>query len=225
MEQNGREDLMYYHIGIIDDDRKDRADIQVSILDNLGYDAQIDFKEYVLKSRTKEDILREIREDIQEENIHALIVDFKLDTTKVVIEGWEIIDFMHEETSEFPVVILTNVPDESKESRYTDADKVYNKKVFLDPSLPQTKEMVNNIWLNMQRYSIRRGELEANLVIEQEKLSQNGTDESILKKVIEIEEELGKYKQIYTTTLDASLNLDSIKDILEGLKKYEDLLG
>lgn len=216
---------MYYHIGIIDDVESERADIQVSILDQLGYDAQIDFKEYILKSRTKEDIFKEIRQDIEEENIHALIVDFKLDTTKNVIEGWEIIDFMHEETPEFPVVILTNVPDESKESRYTDADKVYNKKVFMDPSLPQTREMVENIWLNMQKYEIRRRELETKLAIEQEKLIQNGTDESTLKKVIEIEAELGRYKQIYSTTIDTSLNLDNIKEILKELKNYEDLLG
>lgn len=216
---------MYYHIGIIDDVENERADIQVSILDQLGYDAQIDFKEYLLKSRTKEDIFKEIREDIEEEKIYALIVDFRLDTTKDVIEGWEIIDFMHEETPEFPVVILTNAPEESKESPYTDADKVYSKKVFLDPSLPQTKEMVKNIWLNMQKYVIRRSELEASLAIEQEKLSQNGTDESTLEKVIEIEAELGRYKQIYSTTIDASLNLDDIKEILGELKKYEDLLG
>lgn len=214
-----------YHIGIIDDAENERADIQVAILDHLGYDAKIDFKEYVLKSRTKEEIFKEIREDIEEENIHALIVDFKLDTTKDVIEGWEIIDFMHDETPEFPVVILTNAPDESKESRYTDADKVYNKKVFLDPSLPQTKEMVNNICLNMQKYVEHRSELEISLAIEQEKLGQNGVDEALLKRVIEIEAELGRYKQMYTTALDTSLKMDDIKEILGELKKYEDMLG
>lgn len=214
-----------YHIGIIDDVESERADIQVSILDQLGYDAKIDFKEYVLESRKKEDIFKEIREDIQEEKVHALIVDFRLDTTKDVIEGWEIIDFMHEEIPEFPVVILTNAPEESKESRYTDADKVYSKKFFLNPSSLETKEMVHNIWLNMQKYVTRRGELETNLAIEQKKLIQNGEDEKVLEKVMEIEKELAKYKQLYTTVLDTNLKMDEFKEILRVLKEYEDLLG
>lgn len=47
---------------------------------------------------------------------------------------------------------MTNVPDESKESPHTDADKVYAKKVFLNPQSDATKEMVRNIRLNIQRY-------------------------------------------------------------------------
>lgn len=214
-----------YHIGIIDDVESERADIQVSILDHLGYDAQVDFKEYKLESKTRNDIFKEIREDIQDERIHMLIVDFKLDTTKEVIAGEDIMSFMHEETPEFPVVVLTNVADESKESRYIDADKVYSKKIFLDPSLPQTKEMVNNIYLNMKKYTDRRSELETGLVIEQEKLNQNNADEEALEKIIKIETELGRYKQIYTTAIDEKLNLNEIKEILQDLKKYEDLLG
>lgn len=224
MEQARKDGLMYC-IGIIDDAENERADIQVSILDQLGYNAEIDFKEYVLKSRAKEELFKEIREDIEDGRLHALIVDFKLDTTKDVIAGWEILDFMHDETPEFPVVILTNVPEESKESPHTDADKVYSKKVFLDPSLPQTKEMVNNIKLNMEKYVKRRGELEASLAIEQEKLAKNGADEKALERVIEIESELGRYKQIYMTTIETSLNFDNLKEILDQLKKYEDLLG
>lgn len=193
---------MMYQIGIIDDEKSERDDIQVSILDNIGSDEKITFKEYALEARTKDDIFKEIREDIETSNIHALIVDFRLDTKKDVIEGWEIIDFMHEETPEFPVVILTNAPDEGKESRYTDADKVYAKKVFLIPSLLETKEMVRNICLNMQRYMVRRGELESMLSVELKKLERDGTDQNALDKIVKIETELSRYKQIYQTTLE-----------------------
>lgn len=214
-----------YRIGIIDDAESERADIQVSVLDNAGWDAEIEFKEYELETRTREDIVAEIRRDVEEGNIHALIVDFKLDTTADVIKGWEIIEFMHEETPEFPVVIMTNAPDESKESQYTDADKVYAKKVFLRPELEATKELVKNILLNMEKYVSRRKELEARLEIELKKLDRNGASEDALKEVIRIENELSRYKQIYQTRVDKALNLSDLKDAFEELEKYEKLLG
>ena len=121
-----------YQIGIIDDVAGQRADIQVAVLDNITEGTPVAFKEYELNSRSKEDLFKEIQEDISADRIHALIVDFRLDTTKDVIKGWEIIEFMHEEIPEFPVVILTNVPDEGLESPHTDADKVYAKKEFFE---------------------------------------------------------------------------------------------
>lgn len=214
-----------YRIGIIDDAKSERADIQVSVLDNVGWDAQIEFKEYELEARTREDIMTEIRRDVEEGNIHALIVDFKLDTTADVIKGWEIIEFMHEETPEFPVVIMTNAPDESKESQYTDADKVYAKKVFLKPELDATKELVKNIMLNMEKYVSHRKELETRLEIELKKLDSNGADEDTLEEVIKIENELSRYKQIYQTRVDKALDMSDLKDAFEELEKYEKLLG
>lgn len=214
-----------YRIGIIDDAKSERADIQVSILDNAGWDAEIEFKEYELESRTREEIVAEIRRDVEEGNIHALIVDFKLDTTADVIKGWEIIEFMHEETPEFPVIIMTNAPDESKESQYTDADKVYAKKVFLKPELDITKELVRNIMLNMEKYASRRKELEARLEIELKKLDENGASDDTLEEVIKIENELSRYKQIYQTRVDKAMDMSELKDAFEELGKYEKLLG
>lgn len=212
-----------YRIGIIDDVKGERDDIQVSVLDNAGWDAQIQFKEYELEARAREDILGEIRKDIEEDYIHALIVDYKLDTTNDVIKGWEIIEFMHEETPEFPVIIMTNAPDESKESQHTDADKVYAKKVFLKPELEATKELVHNIMLNMEKYTARRRNLEEKLAAGLKKLDQNGADEKALETVIQVENELSRYKQMYQTTIDTVWNMSEIKDALKELKKYEQL--
>ncbi len=217
-----------YRIGIVDDNKSDCDDIQVSILDNAGIeaiDSGIQFKVYELESRTKKEILDELRMDVEEGNIHALIVDYKLDTKEEVIEGWEIIEFMHEETPEFPVVILTNAPEESRESRYTDADKVYMKKVFLDSGHAETKRMVDNILLNMQKYVARRTELEAKLETELKNLEKNQTDDKALQEIIRIETELSKYKQMYQTTLDTMLDMNELKDVFEQLRQYEELLG
>lgn len=213
-----------YRIGIIDDAESERDDIQVSVLDNAN-GIELEFKEYELEARARKEILDEIRKDIEEENIHALIVDFKLDTTADVIEGWEIIEFMHDETPEFPVVIMTNAPDESKESQYTDADKVYAKKVFLRPELEETSVLVNNIILNMKKYISHRKELETKLSVELKKLDENGEDVDALGEIVRIEKELSKYKQIYQTTVDTALNMSDLKEAFGELKKYKKLLG
>ena len=222
MEEKEKEEVEY-RIGIIDDVKSERDDIQVSVLDNAGWDSQIQFKEYELEARAREDILDEIRKDIEEDHIQALIVDYKLDTTKDVIKGWEIIEFMHEETPEFPVIIMTNAPDESKESQHTDADKVYAKKVFLRPELDATKELVHNIMLNMQKYITRRRKLEEKLRAGLKRLDQNGADEEALEIVIQVENELSRYKQMYQTTVDTVWNMGEIKDALKELKKYGSL--
>lgn len=210
-----------YTIGIIDDKEGERADIQVSILENVSNVEEFAFKEYNLDHREKEELFQEIIADITEERIQTLIVDYKLDTAQNVIKGWEIVDFVHGKVPEFPVVILTNVPDESRESEYIDADKVYPKIIFLDTAHEETTRMVENILLNIQRYVKRRKDLEGNLVRALEKLDQNSTDEGIIKDVLKIEDELGKYKESDQTYLDRKVNLSEVKDILQELKEID----
>lgn len=213
-----------YRIGIIDDVKNERDDIQVSILDNVNAGTEVNFKEYVLEHKTKDVLFNEIREDVSEEVIQALIVDFRLDTAEDIIKGWEIIEFTHDEFPEFPVVIMTNAPDESKESNHTDADKVYAKKVFLNPQLDETKELVRNIILNINRYDKNRKELEAKLTVELQKLEKDGENIEILENIITIEKELTKYKQMYQTTLDTALEMDDLKEAFALLDKYENML-
>ena len=76
-----------YRIGIIDDVKSERDDIQVSILDNVNAGTEVEFKEYELEHKTKDDLFNEIRKDVSDEEIHALIVDFRLDTTEDIIKG------------------------------------------------------------------------------------------------------------------------------------------
>lgn len=46
-----------------------------------------------------------------------------------------------------------------------------------------------------------------------------------MEKVMEIENDLGRYKAIYQTVVDKSMDMDDLKEAFEQLKKYEDLLG
>lgn len=214
-----------YRIGIVDDVPSDRADIQVVIWDSCSDNSSVQFKEYELLDRTKDQILGEIIDDVTEGEIQALIVDFKLDTTAEVIEGWEIVEFVHDEAPEFPMVILTHAPDEGRKSSYTDADKVYAKEIFLKVASSESQAMVDNIFLNMERYVGNRKRLEAELEAELQKLDQNSTNEETLRHVMELETRLNGYKKMNQTTFDTSFDLGELKAVLDDLKKYEELLG
>lgn len=139
---NGMKGGAMYRIGIINDIKSECADIQASVLKNAGFDVEIEFKEYELGTRTREDIMVEILKDANAGNIHTLIVDFDLNITVEVIRGWEIIKFIHQEIPEFTAVVISDIPDESKAFPYIDADKVYAKMVFLRPGLDSSKELV-----------------------------------------------------------------------------------
>ena len=210
-----------FTIGIIDDDKSERDDIQVSVMENFIDSSNIDFKEYLIEGRSKEELLDEIRIDIIENKINLLIVDFKLDTTAKIIAGGEILDFMHEETPEFPVIILTNVPDESKTSDSTDPDKVYAKKTFLDPSLPGTREQVRNMQLNMEKYMKHRQRLEAELAVAINKYQKDKDADNVMGEIVEIENELSKYKQIYQSSIDKDVNVSNLEKAFEILKKLK----
>lgn len=214
-----------YIIGIIEDDERDRDDIIVSICDNIPKTETVDFKEYNIERKSKEDLFEEIREDIINDNLNALIVDYKLDTHDEVIEGREVVEFMHEETPEFPVVIMTNVPDDGKKSSVTDADKVYTKQTFLNPEKEETKQMMENILLNMKKYTEKRHKLEAELDMAIKKMNDEPNNPDVIGEIMEIESHLAKYKQIYEPTVDVNFNLNKLKEAAELLGDFEKMLG
>ena len=210
-----------FTIGIIDDVQSERDDIQVSIIENFTDRSDIDFKEYLIEGRNKEELLDEIRNDIIENKINLLIVDFKLDTTAKIIAGVEILDFMHEETPEFPVIILTNAPNESKTSESTDPDKVYAKKTFLNPMLPETKEQVRNMQLNMEKYMNHRQKLEAALAVALNKYQKDKDIDNVIGEIVEIENKLSKFKQIYQSAIDKDVNVSNLEKAFEILEKLK----
>ena len=75
----------------------------------------------------------------------------------------------------------------------------------------------------MQKYITRRRKLEEKLRAGLKRLDQNGADEEALEIVIQVENELSRYKQMYQTTVDTVWNMGEIKDALKELKKYGSL--
>lgn len=209
-------------IGIVDDKLPEHADIQVAIYEKVPDKSEISFKDYELERRNREDILHEIMDDITCQRIHTLIVDYKLDTSVIVLKGWEIVDYFHEKVPEFPVIIMTNAPEESKESPYIDADKVYPKRVFLNTEDKNMPEMVKNILLNIQRYEKRRSELEGQLSIQLAELDKDSTNENVISSIVNIENSLSKYKEMDRTMLDKTFDLDDLKGVIKEIKEIEE---
>ena len=155
-----------FYIGMIEDDRAEASAVMLSLVVNakqLGEDlGEESFKLYDLekKENFREELFKKLIKDVQENVIQCLIVDYKLDTLDEVLEGIEVVKFMHETVPEFPVIILTDVPERSKENDMADPDKVYAKEIFMKPDAAATKEMVYHIIRNLDRYTKRRAELE-----------------------------------------------------------------
>jgi len=209
-------------IGLIEDNMQQCDDIEVVIRDNWLEDDQIEFKRYDLSGNSREKLYKELLDDITEKRIHTLIVDYKLDTNKEIIKGWDIVDFLHSELPEFPVIVLTNAPDDSRESIYIDADKVYAKKTFLNPQLQSTKEQVENLTLNMQRYIKRREKLEKELDAKLNELFLSSEDIDLLAEIARIESQLDGYTQTQISQLDIKADFREIQETLRLIDKYSD---
>lgn len=216
-----------YKIGLIEDNLPEASAVSLSIVENSQLIGENDFKLYDLahKDNFKELLLDEIKEDIIEGSVHCLIVDYKLDTLQEVMEGIEVVKFIHDLVPEFPVIILTNVPASSKENDKVDPDKVYSKDVFMNPDLEETKSMVYNIERNLERYVKNRASLELRRENEIEKLNQNdnGSDEAYAN-LINIEIELSKFVPLQMNTIDQTFNMQDMDEALELLKQYKNFL-
>ena len=212
---------------MIEDDLAEASSIMLSLDVNSNQLTEESFKLYELQEEPefREKLFAEIESDIINNQIQCLIVDYKLDTLREVLEGIEIVKYLHDKIPEFPVVILTNVPDKSKSNDMADPDKVYVKEIFMKPDALETKEMVYHIERNLERYTKRRADLELqqeqalNLVIGESKY-----DEQTYGKLLDIERELIKYVPIEMNGVDEAYDMEDMEKALDALREYKKLL-
>lgn len=215
-----------FYIGMIEDDMAEASSAMLSLTENSDQIEEQSFKIYPLmkKENFKKELFEKITEDIKDNRIQGLIVDYKLDTMDEVLEGIEVVNFVHELVPEFPVIILTNVPDTSKKNDKADPDKVYAKEVFLNNEKKETRDMVYNIVRNLERYVKKRVELETrreqllNCVVD------NAQEDETYGELLETEKELNKYAPIGMSEIDNTYKVDDMKEALELLKEYKGLL-
>lgn len=218
---------MIFSIGMIEDDKAEASAIMLSLNENSDKLNENSFKLYELKpnSNLREQLFQEIKQDIIENKVQCIMIDYKLDTLKEVLTGIEIVEYLHEEVPEFPVIILTNVPDKGKENDLADPDKVYTKQIFMQPNNPKTCEMVYHIERNMERYAKRRAELE----LEQERLltqitGEEDSEDDIYGKLVDTERELSRYAPIEMNVVDETYNMEEMDKAIVALQEYKKLL-
>lgn len=219
-----------YRIGIIDDNIYEVDDIQTTIFTvwSKHSDApnEVDFKHYELTSSSsfKDELLKELLDDIEQSTIHSLIIDYKLDSLRTVLEGKDIVDYLRDQVPFFPVIILTNAPQGSKTEEKIDPDKVYDKRSFFDLNGTVATEMAFNIYLNIKRYINRRNELEQSLASAlNEMTSGNGADVDIalISKISKIEEELSDYTITGQSHAERAFDLSELRELISELQAIE----
>ena len=215
-----------FNIGIIEDDMAEASSAMLSLVENSNQVEEQSFKLYPLQKKPdfKKELFENITEDIRDNRIQGLIVDYKLDTMDEVLEGIEVVNFVHELIPEFPVIILTNVPDTSKKNDKADPDKVYAKEIFLNNEKQETKDMVYNIIRNLERYTKKRMELEAKREQLLHQMVSNVDESKTYETLLKTENELNKYTPIGMTEIDNSYKVDNMREALELLKEYKGLL-
>ena len=186
----------------------------------------MDFKPYSLEKTQdfKEKLESELLRDIENRTIQSLIVDYKLDSLRKVLEGKDVVEYLRDVVPAFPVVILTNAPSGSKKESEIDPDKVYDKHEFLKVNSSESDEMSLNIYLNIKRYIKHRGELEAELEASLNDLtSRPGADIDIglLSRISEIEVDLSKYVPIDKSHAEKIFDLSELKGLIEEISKLE----
>lgn len=219
---------MNYIIGLIEDDAVEASEIMLTLIENSNGDLDgSSFKQYELKRESdfKEKLLDTIENDILNNQIQCLLVDYKLDFLHEIVEGIEIVKHFHAIVPEFPVVILTNVPETGKENDQADPDKVYAKKDFLNPDSIATKAMVYNIIRNIKRYSNTRAALEIDRETALGSIITNGHySEQMYDKLITTERELAKYSPIVLNALDEEYKSTDMEKAIKELKEIKELI-
>lgn len=214
-------------VGMIEDDQAEASAVMLSLVINAKQLSEESFKLYELekKENFREELFEKLLIDVRDNKIQCLIVDYKLDTMDEVLEGIEAVNFMHELVPEFPVIILTDVPERSKKNDNADPDKVYAKEIFMKPDATETKEMVYHIVRNLERYTKKRSELEIKRDQRLDKLvAASEYDSELYGELLDIERELSKYVPIEMTAIDKAYDMVDMEDALKVLKEYKSLL-
>lgn len=215
---------MIYTIGLVDDNEDQLSDIRAAIKANKSQDLEINFKTYSIPQNSEnaiEILLKEILDDIKNGGIHSLIIDFKIVIATKNIQGSELFNLVKKSLSSFPVVILTERPEESKKPDFIDADKVYIKREFLKIKEAYSKEKITNILDSMVKYVNQKDSLLVKLETQQSKMGSNSDN---VQKIIEIENQLSKFIPMGLTQADIQINSTKIAELSTLINNLNHLL-
>lgn len=215
-----------YIIGLIDDEERQLKTMRRTIKTNAPRSLEYDFKSYSLSKesgRLVDEVFRDVMQDIVNEEISCLIIDYKIMVKTTKIKGTDIFKKIKEVVPKFPIIILTDVVEESIEPNFIDADKVYKKREFFKLDEEYSKEKVYNIFDSMRKYVSQRDSLKLTLTDLKEKMVKgNGTGK--IKDVLKLESEIAEFLPSDQTQIDKVFDEDKAKKIVELIEKANNML-
>ncbi len=220
-----------YKIGIIDEDTEDVQDIERTIIINKPeniQEEQVQFYEYPISFEATElldSVIHSAVDDIINDNIQLLIIDYKIIVNTSTVEGTDILRSINDKIPKFPVIILSNVPDDCYTKEFVDADKVYSKRSFFKIEEEYSKEKTLNLFRNMEHYSAQRAKLVTKLNHFLLNLEDDGYTEQTLKNIIEIEKKLDEFCPQQQSIIEKTLDLSELQTAVNLLKEANELIG
>ncbi|MCM1295235.1 MAG: hypothetical protein NC311_06810 [Muribaculaceae bacterium] len=217
-----------YIIGLIDDEESQLRMIRRTIKTNATSDEQYDFKSYLVSDNANDfvtDVFEEVIGDIKELKLSSLIVDYKIIVKTSKIKGTDIFKRIKEEVPKFPIIILTEVVEESTEPEFIDADKVYKKKDFYKIESEYSKEKVFNIFDSMRKYIDQRDRLQLTIDDLKQKLTEGSLGREAISSILALETQLDDFVPTEQSQIDKVFDKDKAKEIVALLEKANTLLG
>lgn len=217
-----------YIIGLIDDEESQLRMIRRTIKTNAKSDEQYDFKSYLVSDHANDfvtDVFEEVIGDIKELKLSSLIVDYKIIVKTSKIKGTDIFKRIKEEVPKFPIIILTEVVEESTEPEFIDADKVYKKKDFYKIESDYSKEKVFNIFDSMRKYIDQRDKLQLTIDDLKQKLTEGSLGREAISSILALESQLDDFVPTEQSQIDKVFDEDKAKEIVALIEKANTLLG
>lgn len=216
-----------YMIGLIDDEENQLKAIRRTIKTNAKVDEQYDFKSYLISDKASDvvsDVFEEVINDIRDLKLSSLIVDYKIIVKTSKIKGTEIFKKIKEEVPKFPVIILTEVVEESTEPDFVDADKVYKKKDFYKIESEYSKEKVFNIFDSMRKYVGQRDKLQLTIDDLKQKLTKGSLGREAIGDILALESQLDDFVPTEQSQIDKVFDGHKVKEIVALIEKANALL-
>lgn len=220
-------DMCMYTIGLIDDEEEQLRKIRRTIKENARTEENYEFKSYLIPDNTQsvvEDVFTEVMRDIKDSNLSALIIDYKIIVKSTKIKGTDIFQKIKEEVPKFPVIMLTEIVEESIEPVFIDADKVYKKKEFFKIEEDYSKEKVYNIFDSMRKYIEQRDKIELSIRDLQKKLVDGSVGKEAINNILSLESKLDEFIPTDQTQIDKIFDKERMQGIVGLIEKANKLL-
>lgn len=216
-----------YIIGLIDDEETQLKKIRRTIKTNAKTNEQYDFKSYLISDNASDvisEVFEQVINDIRNSKLSSLIVDYKIIVKTSKIKGTDIFKRIKEEVPKFPIIILTEVVEESTEPEFIDADKVYKKKDFYMIESEYSKEKVFNIFDSMRKYNGQRDKLQLTIEDLKQKLTDGSRGREVIGDILALESQLDDFVPTDQTQIDKIFDENKAKEIVALIEKANDLL-